>query len=177
MVGTWISAGYSYLILGTVQVSGAVITASGITPTYAMYGTTTQLPYQAYATMSGGIATLTTANVQYDLSSFTTPTSSSDGLIVADNINNTMTVTRAGLYMITGYCVFASGTTGNRVLAININGTNVSSTRAASSGTATHTMTQTALHVLAANDVIKIGLISTLAGQSVTGGTFTVSRA
>jgi hypothetical protein len=37
-------------------------------------------------------------------------------------------------------------------------------------------MTQTALHYLAANDVIKIGLISTLAAQSVTGGMFNVVR-
>jgi hypothetical protein len=177
MVTAWISAGYSYLIMGTVAVNSALITASGITPNYAMYGTTTQLPYQAYATMGGGIATLTTANVQYDLSSFTTPTSSSDGLIVADNINNTMTVKRAGLYLITAFCVFGSGTTGSRVVAINVNGTNVSSTRAASSGSATHAMTQTAIHVLAANDVIKIGLISSLAAQSVTSGLFTVSRA
>jgi hypothetical protein len=176
MVATWISAGYSYLILGTVQVSGAVITASGITPTYAMYGTTTQLPYQAYASMSGGIATLTLANTSYELSSFSTPTTSGDGLIVADNINNTMTVTRAGMYLITVWCVFSSGTTGNRLVTINVNGTNVSSTRAAAPGVANHTITQTAMHVLAANDVVKIILQTSLAGQSVASGLFNVVR-
>jgi hypothetical protein len=176
MVGTWISAGYSYLILGTVQVSGTLITVSGITPTYAMYGTTTQLPYQAYATMGGGIATLTLANTSYDLSSFSTPTTSDDGLIVADNINNTMTVMRAGLYLITGFCAFSSGTTGNRLITINVNGLNVSSTRYAAAGVSSQTVTQTALHVLAASDAIKITLQTSLAGQSVASGLFTVVR-
>jgi hypothetical protein len=176
MVSTWISAGYSYLILGTVQVSGAVITASGITPTYAMYGTTTQLPYQAYASMSGGIATLALANTSYDLSSFSTPTTSGEGLIVADNINNTMTVKRAGLYLVTGFCAFSSGTTGNRLITINVNGTNVSSTRIAAAGVSSQTVTQTALHVLAASDVIKITLQTSLAGQSAASGLFTVVR-
>jgi hypothetical protein len=176
MVATWISAGYSYLILGTVQVSGAVITASGITPTYAMYGTTTQLPYQAYASMSGGIATLTLANTSYELSSFSTPTTSGDGLIVADNVANTMTVTRAGMYLITASCAFSSGTTGNRLVTINVNGANVSSTRQAAAGVATQTITQTALHLLAADDVVKIILQTSLAGQSVASGLFNVVR-
>jgi len=52
-------SGQTYVTLGTVTVSGASITA--IAQSYAMYGTTTQLPYQSYATMSGGTATLTTA--------------------------------------------------------------------------------------------------------------------
>lgn len=176
MVAAWITAGYSYLILGTVQVSGAVITASGITPNYAMYATTTQLPYQAYASMSGGIATLTLANTSYDLSSFSTPTTSGEGIIVADNINNTMTVKRAGLYLITGFANFTSGTTGNRLVTINVNGANVSSTRAAAAGGTSQTITQTGVHILAAQDVVKIVLQTTLAGQSASSGLFNIVR-
>jgi hypothetical protein len=176
MVTTWIGLGYSYLILGTVQINSALITASGITPNYAMYGTTTQLPYQAYASMTGGTATLTLANTSYDLSSFATPTTSGEGLIVADNINNTMTVKRAGMYLITGSCAFSSGTTGNRLVTINVNGANVSSTRQAAAGVATQTITQTAIHILAASDVVKIVLQTSLAGQSVASGLFNVVR-
>jgi hypothetical protein len=166
--------GRVYVQLGTITVAGAVITA--ITPSYAMFGTTSQLPYQAYASMSGGIATLTLANTSYDLSSFSSPTSSGEGLIVADNINNTMTVKRAGMYLITGSCAFSSGTTGNRLVTINVNGANVSSTRQAAAGVATQTITQTALHVLAADDIIKINLQTSLAGQSVASGLFNVVR-
>jgi len=166
--------GRVYVQLGTITVAGAVITA--ITPSYAMFGTTSQLPYQAYASMSGGIATLTLANTSYDLSSFSSPTSSGEGLIVADNINNTMTVKRAGMYLITGSCAFSSGTTGNRLVTINVNGTNVSSTRQAAAGVATQTITQTALHYLAADDIIKINLQTSLAGQSVAFGLFNVVR-
>jgi hypothetical protein len=168
--------GQTYLQLGTVTISGAAITASGIVQNYAMYGTTSQLPYQAYASMGGGIATLTLANIAYDLSSFSSPTSSGEGLIVADNINNTMTVTRAGMYLITASCVFSSGTTGNRLVTINVNGINVSSTRAAAPGVASHTMTQTALHILAVSDVVKITMQTSLAGQSVASGLFNVVR-
>jgi hypothetical protein len=166
--------GRVYVQLGTITVAGAVITA--ITPSYAMFGTTSQLPYQAYASMSGGIATLTLANTSYDLSSFSSPTSSGEGLIVADNINNTMTVKRAGMYLITGSCAFSSGTTGNRLVTINVNGANVSSTRQAAAGVATQTITQTALHYLAADDIIKINLQTSLAGQSVASGLFNVVR-
>ena len=168
--------GQTYLQLGTVQISGAAITASGIVQDYAMYGTTSQLPYQAYASMGSGIATLTLANTSYELSSFDTPVTSGEGIIVPDNINNTMTVKRAGMYLITVWCVFSSGTTGNRLVTINVNGTNVSSTRAAAPGVANHTITQTAMHVLAANDVVKIILQTSLAGQSVASGLFNVVR-
>ena len=168
--------GQTYLQLGTVEISGAAITASGIVQDYAMYGTTSQLPYQAYASMGGGIAVLTLANTSYELSSFDTPETSGEGLIVADNVNNTMTVTRAGMYLITAACAFTSGTTGNRLVTINVNGTNVSSTRQAAAGVATQTITQTALHILAANDVVKILLQTSLAGQSVASGLFNVAR-
>jgi hypothetical protein len=168
--------GQTYLQLGTVTISGAAITASGIVQNYAMYGTTSQLPYQAYATMSAGIATLTLANTSYELSSFGAPVTSGEGIIDADNVNNTMTVTRAGMYLITASCAFTSGTTGNRLVTINVNGANVSSTRQAAAGVATQTITQTALHLLAADDIIKINLQTSLAGQSVASGLFNVVR-
>ena len=168
--------GQTYVQLGTVQVTGAVIAAAGIEQNYAMYGTTTQLPYQAYASMSGGIAVLTAVNTTYELSSFGTPTTSGEGIIVADNINNTMTVMRDGVYLITTFCVFTSGTTGNRLVTINVNGTNVSSTRTAASGVATQTITHTAVHVLAANDVVKINLQTSLANQNVASGLFNIVR-
>ena len=168
--------GRTYLQLGTVAVSGAAITASGITSDLSKFGTTTQIPYQSYATMSGGTATLTSSNTQYELSSYGTPVTSGEGLIVPDAVVNTMTVKRSGVYSISAFVTFTSGTTGSRRVSIYVNGTAVSATTATAPGIANHFITQSAIHVLAANDVITISLLSSIAAQSVSGGVFTVAR-
>jgi hypothetical protein len=168
-------SGETYLQLGTIVVAGAVITS--VTPDYAMYGTTTQLPYQAYATMSGGTATLTTASTTYDVAGYSSPSVTGDNVFSVNTTTGEITVRRIGLYLVSGYGVFGSGTTGNRLLGIKLNGTFVQSTRMASSGTTTHTMTQTSLIVTTAvNDVISIATISTLASQTFTNGVFTITR-
>jgi hypothetical protein len=170
--------GQTYVQIGTVQVAGAVIAAAGIVHNYAMYGTTTQLPYQSYATMSGGTATLTTANTTYDITGYSSPTVTSDNIFSVNTTTGEITVRRIGLYLVTGYGVFSAGTTGNRLLGIQLNGTFVQSTRAASSGSSTHTITQTSLiATTAVTDVIKISAISTIATQSYANGVFTISRA
>jgi hypothetical protein len=169
-------SGQTYVTLGTVTVSGASITA--ISQSYAMYGTTTQLPYQSYATMSGGTATLTTANTTYDITGYSSSSTTADNIFSVNTTTGEITVRRIGLYLVSAYGVFGSGTTGNRLLGIQLNGTFVQSTRMASSGTSTHTMTQTSLiATTAVTDVIKISAISTIASQSYTNGVFTISRA
>ena len=170
--------GQTYITLGTVQVAGAVIAASGIVHSYAMYGTTTQLPYQSYATMSGGTATLTTANTSYDVAGYSSSSVTGDNIFSVNTTTGEITVRRIGLYLVNAYGNFTSGTTGNRVLAITLNGTNIQSTRMASSGGSSHTMTQTSLiATTAVTDVIKITTISSLAAQSFASGVFTISRA
>jgi hypothetical protein len=170
--------GRVYVQLGTVQVAGAVIAASGIVPSYAMYGTTSQLPYQSYATMSAGTATLTTANTTYDITGYSSPSTTADNIFSVNTTTGEITVRRIGLYLVSAYGVFSTGTTGNRLLGIQLNGSFVQSTRMASSGTSTHTMTQTSLiATTAVTDVIKISAISTLASQSYANGVFTISRA
>jgi ribulose-5-phosphate 4-epimerase/fuculose-1-phosphate aldolase len=168
--------GRVYVQLGTITVAGAVISA--ISQSYAMYGTTSQLPYQSYATMSGGSATLTTANTTYDITSYSSSSVTGDNIFSVNTTTGEITVRRIGLYLVTAYGVFSSGTTGNRLLGIQLNGSFVQSTRMASSGTSTHTMTQTSLiATTAVTDVIKISAISTLAAQSYANGVFTISRA
>jgi len=169
-------SGRVYVQLGTVTVAGAVISA--ISQSYAMYGTTSQLPYQSYATMSGGTATLTTANTTYDITGYSSPSVTGDNIFSVNATTGEITVRRIGLYLVTAYGVFSTGTTGNRLLGIQLNGSFVQSTRMASSGTSTHTMTQTSLiATTAVTDVIKISAISTLAAQSYANGVFTISRA
>ena len=168
--------GRVYVQLGTITVAGAVISA--ISQSYAMYGTTSQLPYQSYATMSGGSATLTTANTTYDITSYSSSSVTGDNIFSVNTTTGEITIRRIGLYLVTAYGVFSTGTTGNRLLGIQLNGSFVQSTRMASSGTSTHTMTQTSLiATTAVTDVIKISAISTLASQSYANGVFTISRA
>ena len=168
--------GRVYVQLGTITVAGAVISA--ISQSYAMYGTTSQLPYQSYATMSGGTATLTTANTTYDITGYSSSSVTGDNIFSVNTTTGEITVRRIGLYLVTAYGVFSTGTTGNRLLGIQLNGSFVQSTRMASSGTSTHTMTQTSLiATTAVTDVIKISAISTIASQSYANGVFTISRA
>jgi hypothetical protein len=128
--------------------------------------------------MSSGTATLTTANTTYDITGYSSPTVTGDNIFSVNTTTGEITIRRIGLYLVTAYGVFSTGTTGNRLLGIQLNGSFVQSTRMASSGTSTHTMTQTSLiATTAVTDVIKISAISTLAAQSYANGVFTISRA
>ena len=168
-------SGQTYVTLGTVTVSGASITA--IAQSYAMYGTTTQLPYQSYATMSGGSATLTTANTNYDIAGYSSSSTTADNIFSVNTTTGEITVRRIGLYLVNGFGNFTSGTTGNRLMGVQLNGSYVQSTRMASSGGASHTMTQTSLVVTAAvTDIIKITVASSLAGQSLATGSIFITR-
>ena len=169
--------GQTYITLGTVQVAGAVVAASGIVHNYAMYGTTTQLPYQSYATMSGGSATLTNVNTQYDVVSFSASAVSSDNIFSVNTTTGVITVRRAGFYIIAYSGQYGTGTTGQRNARLNVNGSNTASasiTPVASSAN----LSATWLYTLAANDTISISTNTiTTAGQSVSNAFFSISRA
>ena len=87
-----------------------------------------------------------------------------------------MTVTRSGLYTISAFVRFASGTTGLRRIHVNVNGIQVSSMNAGAVSSS-QKMTVTSLHLLNANDVVSIGMSTTQASQTVDNGLFTVARA
>lgn len=168
--------GLTYVQLGTVTVTGASISA--ITPAYTMYGTTRQIPSQSYATMSGGTATLTTANTTYDVTAYSSSSVTSDNIFSVNTTTGEITVRRAGLYLVTAYGAFSTGTTGNRLIGIQLNGSFVNSTRHAAAGVATQTATHTALVVTtAATDVIKLAVSASIATQSLASGLLTISRA
>ena len=168
--------GLTYVQLGTVTVTGASISA--ITPAYTMYGTTRQLVSQSYATMSGGTATLTTANTTYDVTAYSSSSVTSDNIFSVNTTTGEITVRRAGLYLVTAYGAFSTGTTGNRLIGIQLNGSFVNSTRHAAAGVATQTATHTALVVTTlATDVIKLAVSASIATQSLASGLLTISRA
>jgi hypothetical protein len=169
-------SGQAYVQLGTVIVAGAVIT--GVTPAYAMYGTTTQLPYQCSARMTGGAATLTLGNTFYTVAAYSASTVSGDNVFSVNTTTGEITVRRTGLYTVMATGNFGTGTTGNRILGIAINGTYSDLTRAASSGTAEHQMTQTSIiNITAITDVVTARVISSIAAQTFTGVTLTIVRA
>ena len=167
--------GLTYVTLGTVTVTGAVLSA--ITPAYAMYGTTTQLPYQSYATMSGGSATLTNVNNQYDVASFSASTVTSDAIFSVNTTTGVITVKRAGMYLIAYSGTYTSGTTGQRNARLNVNGSSVQSATITPVASQAF-LTATWMYTLAANDTVNISSNTvTTAGQTVASAYFTISRA
>jgi hypothetical protein len=169
-------SGQTYVLLGTVIVAGAVIT--GVTPSYAMYGTTTQLPFQSFAFMTGGSATLTLANTFYIPGTYSASSVSNDKIFSVNTTNGEITVRRTGLYLVSGFGQFGTGTTGNRILGITVNGAFVNLTRAASSGTGEHQITHTAfVNITAVGDVVRVSSLSSIASQTIISVSFSISRA
>jgi len=169
-------SGQSYVQLGTVTVTGAVISA--IAPAYAMYGTTTQLPYQSYATMDGGTATLTLANTSYDVAGYSSSSVTGDNVFSVNTTTGVITVRRPGLYIVHAYGSFSSGTTGNRLIGVAVNGTITQFTRAIAVGTINHAFSASfAVVTTAVTDTVRIQVNSSLAAQSYNIGLLTISRA
>jgi len=169
--------GRTYLQLGTVQVSGAAITASGITPDYTMYGTTTQLPYQSYTQLTGGTVTMTLANTQYDIVSYSSATTTSDAIFSVVNATGIVTVRRAGLYSINAFITYGTSSAGSRTPALKVNGT-VTQRNMMTPGAATSYSASTWTQILAAGDTVNISSNNIgAAGATVTDCLFTVTRA
>jgi len=169
--------GRTYLQLGTVAISGAAITASGITPDYTMYGTTTQLPYQSYATMSGGSATLTNVTTQYDVATFSASTVTNDAIFSVNTTTGVVTVKRAGMYLIAYSGTYGTGTTGQRNVRLNVNGSQVQSATITPVA-ASAFLTATWMYTLVANDTVNISSNTlTTAAQTVSNAFLTVARA
>jgi len=169
--------GRTYLQLGTVVVSGAAITAAGITPDYTMYGTTTQLPYQSYAWMSGGTATLTNVNTSYDITAYSSSSVSADSIFSVNTTTGIVTVRRAGLYAIAANITYGTASTGTRTAQLKVNSTTVQR-HMMTPGAATSYLGTTWMQVLAAGDTVNMASNTiTTAAQSVTDCLFTVTRA
>jgi len=168
--------GRTYLQLGTVVVSGAAITASGITPDYTMYGTTTQLPYQSYTQLTGGTATLTNVNTSYDITAYSSSSVSADSIFSVNTTTGIVTVRRAGLYAIAANITYGTASTGTRTAQLKVNGTTVQR-HMMTPGAATSYLGTTWLQVLAAGETVNMASNTiTTAAQSVTDCLFTIAR-
>lgn len=168
-------SGQTYVQLGTIVVSGALITT--ITPSYEMYGTTTQLPYQSYATMNGGTATLTVANVALDVAGYSSSSVTGDNIFSVNTTTGVIIVRRTGLYMFTFAGNFSTGTTGFRGMQLVVAGTNAIDSRAATLGVANHQMVTTGLFEATAGQSVVCRVFANIASQSFASGRFTISRA
>jgi len=168
-------SGQTYLQLGTITVSGAVIAA--ITPDYTMYGTTTQLPYQSYAYLSGGTATLTNVNTSYDITAYSSSSVSADSIFSVNTTTGIVTVRRAGLYAIAANITYGTASTGTRTAQLKVNSTTVQR-HMMTPGAATSYLGTTWMQVLAAGDTVNMASNTiTTAAQSVTDCLFTIARA
>lgn len=103
------------LVLGTVATTAGTITT--ITP-YFPFATARQLSDLNYATMTGGTVTLTAANTDYTVASYTVATPSYDGTIAVNGITGIVTLLASGYYLFSVQVQFSTGTTGVRKLSI-----------------------------------------------------------
>jgi hypothetical protein len=167
--------GRVYVQLGTITVAGAAITA--ITPSYAMYGTTTQLPYQSYTQLTGGTVTMTLANTQYDIVSYSSATTTSDAIFSAVNATGIVTVRRSGMYAISAFVTYGASSVGTRTPTLKVNGT-VTQRNMMTPGASTSYSASTWTQILAAGDTVNISSNNIgAAGSTVTDCLFTVARA
>jgi len=169
-------SGQTYVQLGTIVVSGAAITS--ITPSYAMYGTTTQLPYQSYATMSGGTATLTVSLTAYDVTGYSSSSVSADNIFSVNTTTGAITIQRTGWYTFTQTGTYSTGTTGYRGMQLFVGGTAVYDNRAAALGVASHQVANSGLfEITTAGSVVIAKVFANVASQSFASGRLTISRA
>lgn len=105
------TAAQPYITLGAVTVASGLVSA--IT-SYFNYATTRQLSPAIYATMSGGVVTLTAANTDYQIGNFSSSTSSADGTISLDAPSGTIAILASGFYIFSVQVAYSTGTTGNR---------------------------------------------------------------
>lgn len=169
------TAAQPYIQLGTVVVTSGLV--GTITPYYA-YATTRQLPHANYAIMTGGGATMTAANTDYQVGGYTISSPSADGAIQVDAPTGTLTFLASGHYALSWQVTFSTGTTGARKLNLfnMFNAIAISPALFATSSAVIGTWTQNV--TVTAGSVFNTALIvaSTVAGQSVTSANLVAKR-
>jgi hypothetical protein len=142
-----------------------------------MYGTTTQLPYQSYTQLTGGTVTMTLANTQYDIVSYSSATTTSDAIFSAVNATGIVTVRRSGMYAISAFITYGASSVGTRTPALKVNGT-LAQRNMMTPGAATSFSASTWNQILVAGDTVNISSNNIgAAGATVTDCLFTVARA
>lgn len=161
--------------LGTLITSAGTI--SSITPYYP-YTVQRQLSTPVYATMGGGVATLTAINTDYQIGSFSSSTPSADGTIALDTSGGTITFLATGYYLVSVQIQFNAGVTGVRKLAITnlLSNFAVSPANFATSSLVNFTHSAYIAVTPGSSYPIAITAASTVVGQSVTSCTISVKR-
>jgi hypothetical protein len=169
------TAAQPYIQLGTVVVTSGLV--GTITPYYS-YATARQLPHANYAIMTGGGATMTAANTDYQIGGYTISSPSADGTIQVDAPTGTLAIYASGYYSLSWQVTFSTGTTGTRKLNLfnMFNAIAISPALFATSSVVVGTWTQ--FVTVTAGSVFNTALIvaSTVTGQSVTSANLAVKR-
>lgn len=169
-------SGRVYVKIGEVSVSATNVV--GISRDSTRYGTSTGMPYQSFATLTGGSATLTAANTAYDAAGYSAASVSGDLCFDVSTGAGTVDVFRLGLYSVSAIGTFSTGTTGSRLISINLNGSAELTNRQSAAGVASHRFGLSGLiNITALPAQLVVVVNSSLASQSFGNVNFVVSRA
>ena len=167
--------GKVYLQIGQIDVAATNVV--GEFRDVNRFGTSTVMPYQSYAFINGGSATLTTANTAVAATSYASAGVTSD-LTYDAFTSGEIHVLRLGLYAVSVSATFSTGTTGSRVISVLRNGVLNLTFRQAAAGTASHRFMLTGfIEVTALPTVLTVTGTASLATQTFDSVNFLVSRA
>lgn len=167
--------GKVYLQIGQIDVAATNVVAEF--RDVNRFGTSTVMPYQSYAFINGGSATLTTANTAVAATSYASAGVTSD-LTYDAFTSGEIHVLRLGLYAVSAIGTFSTGTTGSRVISVLRNGVLNLTFRQAAAGTASHRFMLTGfIEVTALPTVLTVTGTASLATQTFDSVNFLVSRA
>jgi len=161
--------------LGTVTTSAGTISSIS---SYYPYAVQRQLLGSIYATMGGGTATLTAANTDYQIGTYTSSVVPADGTISLDTSGGTITFLASGYYIISVQIQFNALTTGVRKLAITnlLSNFAVSPANFATSALVNYTHSAYIAVTPGSYSAIALTAASTNTGQSVTSCTVSIKR-
>ncbi len=168
--------GKVYLQIGQIDVAATNVVADF--RDVNRFGTSTVMPYQSYAFLNGGSATLTTANTAVAATFYSSAGVTSDLTYDAFTASGEIHVLRLGLYALSAIGTFSTGTTGSRVISVLRNGVVNLTFRQSAAGTASHRFNITGfIEVTSMPTVLTVTGTASIATQTFDSVNFIVSRA
>lgn len=169
----------NYIPIATVQI-GATGIISSVTSLYPI-AIGRQMPNTQYAVMTGGTATLTSANTNYDLTNYATAAASADASIGVNAGSGEISIRASGLYCFSLKLHFDTNTTGNRnifVRNLDMQFLTLSAAQLPNGGVSVYQAEVTAYVPVTPGTpkVFYLQAWASNAGRSVTDSTFLVAR-
>jgi hypothetical protein len=139
-----------------IKLDGSAITVGGANSLYVSRASVASAT-QSFTNNTGATVLLDTAS--------TTPTTGTyDPKSWFNNANDRIAIGQAGFYTVTANIAFAANATGRRIVSINVNGTEVTSTTAMATPTGSSILCCTTNLYLAVNDLVTMSALQTSGG-------------